>query len=210
MFTTGSPQNDAAIESGIIDAVLRGAPIFAGKDAEERLSLARKHIDALVPVASQKAAKDLGRPIACREGCSACCVYSKRVALLPIELRRIIDRVEQQGQLEEVARRAEIRRARGKGACPLLSRDGRCSVYAERPLSCRRYHSLSRQDCESGENPKVTWIGPLVAAGMALIELARWRGDELVDLFEDLPTIAAARLKQARKRQRRVAREGGR
>lgn len=35
----------------------------------------------------------------------------------------------------------------GDGACPLLSAEGRCTVYADRPFGCRTYY------CEQGVGP---------------------------------------------------------
>lgn len=138
-------------------------------------------------------------------------VFCERIEILPIELRRILDLVERQGRLEEVARRAELRRVRGKGACPLLSRNGRCSVYEERLLSCRRYHSLDREACRKCAHDdgrtQVPWVPQSIAAGLALMVLAHFslgRGQP-IDLINALPSAAAARLKQARKRQRRAA-----
>lgn len=39
---------------------------------------------------------------------------------------------------------------RGDGACPLLDEQGRCSLYAHRPLGCRTFY------CERGSGPRVT------------------------------------------------------
>lgn len=207
---TGNEHLDAFLAREIPPLVRQGLPLFAGKDADQRLATARAYIEAILPIASEQAAEHLGKAIACGPRCPACCVYCDKIEILPIELRRILDLVERQGRLEEVARRAELRRARGKGACPLLSRNGRCTVYEERPISCRRYHSLDRAACgrcarDDGQT-SVPWIPELIASGLALMVLAygELKPVKPVDLVRDLPTAAAARLKQAKKRQRRA------
>jgi Fe-S-cluster containining protein len=204
-FTTGDPRLNVAVKEAATRLATDGARAFTGKSPEERLRMAREALAATMPVMDQRAARELGRGIACGDRCPACCIYTKQVAVLPLELTRILDLVEREGRLEEVAHRAELRQARGTGTCPLLSRNGRCAVYAERPLNCRRYHSLSREECKA-DDARIGWITQLVAAGMALQNLAQWDGKHHVDLFAALPGAAAARLKQAKKRQRRAAR----
>jgi Fe-S-cluster containining protein len=115
--------------------------------------------------------------------------------------------VEQQGRLEEVQRRADQRRARGKGACPLLSRNGRCSVYEERPLSCRLYNSADREACRSAVRDPYNLIVPmsafLLAAGVALRHLIQPEKREATCLNEALPAVLAARIRQIRKREKK-------
>jgi Fe-S-cluster containining protein len=207
---TGNPDLDAFLAVEVPRLVRLGHPVFVGEDAGQRLDRARRYVEQLLQLAKQQAAEALGKTIACGNRCPACCLYADRVDILPLELRRILDLVERQGRLGEVARRAELRRARGKGACPLLSRNGQCTVYAERPLSCGRYHSLDRDACRQcardDGNTKVPWIPQVVAAGLALMVLAKWGPAQPVDLFGALPVAAAARLRQAKKRQRRARR----
>jgi hypothetical protein len=156
---TGNPELDAFLAREVPHLVRQGFALFAGKDADQRLAQARAYIDAILPIASQQATEQLGKEIACGDRCPACCVYCERTELLPIETHRLLDLVERQGRLEEVLRRAELWRARGKGACPLLS--------------TAHFQSGSVQP---------------------------------VDLVRALPAAAAARLRQAKKRQRRAAR----
>jgi Fe-S-cluster containining protein len=207
--STGNPALDAFLAATVPQIALRKRPAFKGKSADERLDLARLHLEACSKFVDHKARIELERPIACGDRCAACCIYSDQVAVLPLELRRILDLVEREGRLEEVERRAKARQARGKGACPLLSRNGRCTVYAERPISCMRYHSVDREACRrcahDGGRTSVPWIPALVATGLALGALAQWDpGTHLVDLFHALPRAVAARLKQSRKRRRRA------
>lgn len=209
-INTGSAQLDAYLAVAIPGIVRRGYPVFAGEDADQRLDRAREHVDQLLQLIKQRTVDQLDRTVACGDRCPACCVYCEKIEILPLELRRIMDLVERQGRLEEVERRAKARQARGKGACPFLSRNGRCTVYDERPLSCRRYHSLDREACRrcahDGGKTTVPWISEMVAAGLALMVLAQLEPAKPIDLVATLPGACAARLKQAKKRQRRAAR----
>jgi Fe-S-cluster containining protein len=188
-------------------AALKGVPYFEGLDAAQRLDQARQGLDEYFGHVRATAFT----PIACGAGCSGCCIFPTRISALPLEVRRIVDLVEQQGRLEEVAERAEKRKSRRRGACPLLGCDGRCTVCPERPLACRGYQSIDLDACNAAvAEPKslVPGIPQLMAATHAAPALARWDPAEIVDLFEELPAITAARLKQAQKRQRRAARAG--
>ncbi len=105
------------------------------------------------------AARADGAPIACAAGCTFCC--HQRVGIFPFEAitlyghlrthpsaaeaaaikQRIIDNAHRIDALTaDEHRRANL-------ACAFLQ-DGRCSVYAVRPLACAAYHSMSREHCE--------------------------------------------------------------
>jgi Fe-S-cluster containining protein len=100
-----------------------------------------------------------GSRLACHAGCNFCCYLMASVSALEAlfiarriqesfspkglnELKQKINAAYQQTrQLDNLARvRAGI-------ACPFLQEDGRCAIYAFRPLDCVTYHSLSRQAC---------------------------------------------------------------
>ncbi len=124
-----------------------------------------------------------GRHIQCRPGCSKCCRGLFDITLLdafflrqgfdqlPAELRQSI-------QVKARARLAELQRLWPDFAepytlnhmpdekwtempeddltpCPLLGDDGRCLVYAYRPMTCR-LHGLPNIDC-SGESFSDEW-----------------------------------------------------
>ena len=100
-----------------------------------------------------------GAKLACREGCSLCCslrvdVYAHEVFLIVHHLRTRFT----PAQLAEVVTRLAAHAARvlpltpfehatSNNVCALLQ-DGRCSVYAVRPHSCRRHHSLDFAACQ--------------------------------------------------------------
>jgi len=97
--------------------------------------------------------------LACHEGCSTCCtlrvdVFAHEVLLIAHHIRARFS-PEQLSELQaRLARHAErvlpltpFQHATQNVVCPLL-RDGRCSVYEVRPLSCRRHHSTDYAACQ--------------------------------------------------------------
>jgi Fe-S-cluster containining protein len=97
--------------------------------------------------------------LACKEGCAWCCHFS--VDLRPVEVVRILDFIERffsPGQREQLraeveANRAvlagldEIERMQRNVKCPFLI-EGRCSIYAARPQTCRNYHATDAAGCQ--------------------------------------------------------------
>lgn len=116
-------------------------------------------------------APDIGT-LACGIGCSFCCYFT--VDVRPVEVFRILDFVEQSFTVEDKARlQAEVRANRAvlekldddervtrNLKCPFL-REGRCSIYAARPQSCRNYHATDVAGCQqSYEDPGNLDIDP--------------------------------------------------
>ena len=108
---------------------------------------------------------ELGVTLACRDGCWICChlrvdVFAHEVFLLADFIRKRFAGVELEllmarltAHTEKVVALEPIEHVSQNIRCPLLQ-DGRCSVYAARPLACRRYHSLELPACEYiFENP---------------------------------------------------------
>jgi Fe-S-cluster containining protein len=100
-----------------------------------------------------------GDTLACRKGCAYCC--HNRVTAPAHELLTLAERIERLPEaeraavVERVARNAERVESmdpatafRTPMRCALLGDDNACSVYEDRPSSCRRYHSLRLKDCE--------------------------------------------------------------
>ncbi|MBX3168923.1 MAG: YkgJ family cysteine cluster protein [Candidatus Eremiobacteraeota bacterium] len=100
--------------------------------------------------AASEQAWELGRQvfqpkIDCRAGCAFCCHMAVRVHILdavgaaaPVLSRPLDYRLESR-------RREDL--ARVFQPCPLLV-DGQCSIYAQRPVICRGYHSREVAMCE--------------------------------------------------------------
>jgi Fe-S-cluster containining protein len=123
------------------------------------------------------AAPDVGT-LACRAGCTWCCYFT--VDVRAAEVFRILDFVEQSFTPEEKARvYGEVRanslalRNLGEGErvtrnvkCPFLN-EGRCTIYAARPQSCRNYHATNVAGCrQSYEEPENLDIDPDFAPGV--------------------------------------------
>ncbi len=89
---------------------------------------------------------------ACAPGCFFCCFLW--IDAMPIEVLRIADylqRTASPGDLAEVRRRLRERLSAhpGEHPCGLLTADGRCAVYAIRPMTCRGFHSFSKSACQA-------------------------------------------------------------
>lgn len=134
------------------------------------------------------AARGAGRALACGPGCDTCCrqpipVTPLEFLLMRAHMRLRLDaatrfRLEAQLAAQVAAEPDALRRP-----CPFLL-DGSCSVYAARPLACRRYLVLDRP-CAPGEVCTESRPGDmLIPARGALMEAlamtfpwyaARWR-----------------------------------
>jgi Fe-S-cluster containining protein len=123
------------------------------------------------------AAADVGT-LACRAGCTWCCYFT--VDVRAAEVFRIVDVVERSFTAAEKAQvYAEVRangavlrklpegkRVTRNLKCPFLS-EGRCTIYAARPQSCRNYHATNVAGCrQSYEEPENLDIDPDFAPGV--------------------------------------------
>jgi Fe-S-cluster containining protein len=123
------------------------------------------------------AAPDIGT-LACRSGCTWCCYFT--VDVRAAEVFSILDFVEQSFTPEEKGRvygevRANSAALRKLGEdervtrnvkCPFLN-EGRCTIYAVRPQSCRNYHATNVAGCQqSYEEPENLDIDPDFAPGV--------------------------------------------
>jgi len=131
-------------------------------------------------------APDVGT-LACRAGCTWCCYFT--VDVRPVEVFRILDFVETSLEADQKARvyaevhsnSAALRRLDRAARvtrnikCPFLY-DGKCTIYAARPQSCRNYHATDVAGCrQSYEDPGNLEIDPEFApwvyqAGTAHVE----------------------------------------
>lgn len=99
---------------------------------------------------------------ACAKGCRWCChqpilVAAPEALALAGELGRTFGRMGRERLAEALAQRARRTEEAGdwqrrwlndRLPCAFLAVDGACAIHAWRPVVCRGYHSLSRQDCE--------------------------------------------------------------
>jgi hypothetical protein len=92
------------------------------------------------------------KPLACREGCHWCC--SLEVAVTPPELFHIARLLRERLYEAEIAALVTsidgvlAERQDGKRPYCALLKDGRCSVYKDRPLMCQGWNSHDAGACE--------------------------------------------------------------
>jgi Fe-S-cluster containining protein len=116
-------------------------------------------------------APDVGT-LACGAGCTWCCYFS--VDVRAVEVFSILDFVERTFTAEQKARvygeiransaalkeLSESERVKRTVKCSFLH-EGRCSIYAVRPQSCRNYHATDVAGCQkSYEEPDNEDIDP--------------------------------------------------
>ncbi|MBI3556255.1 MAG: YkgJ family cysteine cluster protein [Deltaproteobacteria bacterium] len=147
-FFEASQANQKAIQSHILE----------DKGPGEQLAI--KLSDATHAHASgflEQVGRKLGT--ACEKGCSYCC--HQPATAFPFEALRIAGALKATRTKEQVEALQDKMRARvrdlkdssvrknmnNKTACPLLSDENQCSVYENRPLTCRMAHSFSVQRC---------------------------------------------------------------
>ena len=110
--------------------------------------------------------------LACKAGCHWCCYFT--VDVRPVEVFRILDFADREFTPQQLQRvRAEIaansaalqgldevERMQRNIKCPFLD-EGRCSIYAARPQTCRNYHATNAAGCQqSFEEPGNLDIDP--------------------------------------------------
>ena len=97
---------------------------------------------------------------ACRAGCHYCCY--EQVNVTPPEVFSLVEHIRanwSDGRLQSLRKRLRAAAGKSRGLdhegyfaarirCPLLNAEGKCSVYAVRPLMCRAYNSLDVKACE--------------------------------------------------------------
>ena len=118
------------------------------------------------------------------------------------EVRRILNRVESENKLTDVVSRAEAIVKKEGGACPLLSKEGRCTVYDIRPVTCAAYHSLDRAACHSGAQAyipfhEMLYIETTVISAFGMVPVEMMDGQRSlpkVRLFAELARLGRARL----------------
>ncbi|HKQ14092.1 MAG TPA: YkgJ family cysteine cluster protein [Steroidobacteraceae bacterium] len=163
------------MEITIDEGLVRG--ILAQETAQ-----ARAEIEQLGPIAAYEnsrrrhdarlAAAPDAHTLACKNGCFWCCYFT--VDVRAVEVFSILDFMQRELSPEQLARvRGEIEansallqglseqeRMRRNVKCPFLA-EGRCSIYAARPQTCRNYHATDVTGCRASyEQPENVDIDP--------------------------------------------------
>jgi len=141
----------AGVERGV-------TAILAGETSTAALARAAAHAYAALDDAGGRARSLLFTP-ACSAGCSYCChvhveatVPEILAVVLHLEDMRTRDEIEALRerlavQVQRTSPLSDEERWEARIPCALLGDDGRCSVYAARPLRCRAFHSCSVDPC---------------------------------------------------------------
>ena len=121
-------------------------------------AVGRSH--AAFDVLNEQIIAQTGVKLDCRAGCAVCCslrveVFAHEIFRLARHIRGHFSAAELSALLSRLAAHAEtvlpltvFEHATRNIICPLLGPDGRCSVYAARPQSCRRHHSQDLAACQ--------------------------------------------------------------
>ncbi len=154
------------IQPGSIGAAIADAHAAAARDVAKHgadlgntvamVRDAHREVDSLRGATFRDALQAGERVPVCAEGCFYCC-HVQVAAAIP-EVIALADHIETSGRrddvlaaiaryLEQLGDRMGTARVVANVACPLL-RDGRCSVYDHRPLSCRGHSSFDVAPCE--------------------------------------------------------------
>jgi hypothetical protein len=118
----------------------------ATPSARERLAELCARVDAFFDRVAARFPGEDG--VTCRSGCSDCC--RRRFSVTAVEAEVVAELL---AALPAPDRAAIAARAREGDACPALEPDGRCAVYAARPLICRTHGLPIRFAAEGPGSP---------------------------------------------------------
>lgn len=138
-----------------------GEAFQAAADSVPDLAGSAAAVVALLDVAAGALEAGLPHPavIDCPAGCSACChlyvaVPPGTAALIARHVERAFTAEDRASLVERLRATAAAQRSADdpvqlRQACPLLGPDGRCLVYAVRPIACRAFTSDSAARCNA-------------------------------------------------------------
>ncbi|MDO5484513.1 MAG: YkgJ family cysteine cluster protein [Desulfovibrionaceae bacterium] len=103
---------------------------------------------AVIDASVQQALDSTDKALACHVGCTACCRHT--IPLSTLEALGLKFAVE--NLLDAHSRTSLSATAPHSGGLCCFNHEGACTVYALRPIACRRY-LVTGQPCERGEAP---------------------------------------------------------
>ncbi len=130
----------------------RGAEALASTRPRSHVDLVESANRAAEELAAQSPEAELRQ---CVAGCTACCHFT--VGVTAVEALRLAaavsDHPDAANLRARIGKRATDDRitkhsAQDRRPCAMLQSDGRCAVYADRPLACRGWTSTDRVGCE--------------------------------------------------------------
>lgn len=129
----------------------------------------------------------------CRRGCDACCQFP--VIIFESEARRIGKAI-RRAPVAVAWRPPDQMRAAAQAfnrvPCPFL-RNHQCTIYADRPLSCRQHHSLDDgpEQCAVDLPPEDSYVpkyGPMAEIELAYGLVLALNGEAAGDIREFFPS----------------------
>lgn len=152
---------------------------------------------------------DVPEDVDCKKGCSFCC--HSRVQITHVELKMMetyIRMKKGKSYMDNLMRKAKsnLKKFKGLGPkktlylrlpCPLLSKEGECSIYHARPLMCRSFFSTSVQACEAAhKDPEADIVIPYMTGpkkfaeelmvGIIMGDKTDYHGKDLIFIEEGL------------------------
>ena len=151
----GNPFVESLLAQAALPAVVSGVAAFEKSKSKQNSSL--ESTKAMLTVADKQIAKGIsesGVVPACGSGCDFCCqnmkiVFCEDEAVVIAEAVSKFSSVEKTDLAVRLEQFGPTGSGKGVGQCALHGTDGRCLIYDSRPMSCRAYHSTSRQMCKS-------------------------------------------------------------
>ncbi len=142
--------------------------------ASDNIGLVEKHAEE-----QRKSGVPLPQ-IACKSGCNFCCYVRVKVSIPEViaiaeairagftedELQALLARID--SNLAAFSGLDATARLNKMVACPLLV-DGKCSIYAHRPVRCRSQHSVDVTKCEDAfHNPSKVQVPHILEVDMVI------------------------------------------
>lgn len=138
---------------------------------DQELAAAKERLPAVVP---------------CVRGCNHCCRFNE-ILISKWQTVLIVSAIEKLPPQEHASLVARILSSHGRSGggitspCALLSPEGVCSVYSQRPLPCRGYFSVSEPACRNrlyaGDADPPTFVTPRIIELAALDVLSAAESD---------------------------------
>lgn len=159
------------LDEEIMDAArhLVGKTLRRGYTIENLIQISRTAISLAGGIlAAVRQVKGPARPKACRSGCNYCCYLLVEISVPEVmNLVSFINEYFSAAELDALKTRVQQTKCRVHGMnsyerlfarepCPLLQ-NGKCSVYAARPLVCRGYNSYNWATCAQDLKHSRSW-----------------------------------------------------
>lgn len=161
----GNPFFERLLAQAALPTVVSGVAAFERNTSQQKGSPVER-TKAILTVGDKQIAKGVSKSGVvpeCSSGCNFCC-QNMKIFFCEDEAAVIAEAVSKFSSIERTDLAVRLEQfgptgsGKGVGQCALFGTDGRCSIYDSRPMSCRAYHSTSRQMCKGrldGSQPNI-------------------------------------------------------